>query len=178
MIEQMKEQEEQTEQHVFVGEDLRFNEQGKWIHGRFLEHDKWDVKEMAEDTHLVAGIFTMKCGWVKWRDSEPVESVMGLIEEGFTPPSREELGNGDWQETCSMVFATPVTQDLYTFATHTEDGRKALYQLMKEHDEHILHKPDDLPIVALKTSFGKPEFKVVDWVSRNATECGESSSRS
>ncbi len=172
----------------FVGQLLRFTKTGEYQYGQ-------DRKELEEGTQLIAGMFTLRDGWVKWQDGKPVKQLLELVEDGIDKPDRSELGDLDesqwekmgegraavprdpWQETSTLVMADPDTGDLFTFSANSKGGRDALMALAGEYDEHLRQKPDEIPVIELGSSsykhrvYGqifKPEFKVVDWVDKDA----------
>jgi hypothetical protein len=115
---------------------------------------------------------------------------MGLVAEGFIPPQRGELGDGDsscwevdtngnakdpWQETNSVVFIPPKLGDVFTFTTNSTGGVLAVVDLCNAHDRVILHRPHGYPVVSVESdsyahkikSRGRikiPRFRIVQYV--------------
>jgi len=146
------------------GDLLRFTKQGEWIHGQ-------EEEELKKGTELIMGINTMKRGWQKWRDQKPVDFRMGLLSDGFRPPSRDELGDTDedlweemgdvkrdpWQETYQVLMLDPKTKEVYTFSTSSKSGRTALGEISTAYGDRLQDGEDKeaMPIVKLMASFYK-----------------------
>ena len=71
-----------------VGQLLRFTKHGQYKSGP-------DLDPVAEGTRMLVYMPGMERGWIKWRDGQPVERVMGLVASGFQPPARDELDDLD-----------------------------------------------------------------------------------
>ena len=169
--------------NMITGQLLVFTKFGEYKAGQ----DKLDV---PAGTKLVAGIPSLRVGWVKWVGNKPADMRMGLIVEGFAPPLRGDLGDIDedswerfddgrprdpWQFTNYLQMLDEEDGSIYTFATASKGGLSAVGELCKAYGERIRTSPDDVPIVELgmrsylhpNKSFGEirtPQFDVVGWV--------------
>ena len=166
-----------------IGSLLRFHK-GEWLYGR-------DLEEMPEKSRLVAGVPTLRAGWVRWQGGQPIDQQMVRLAEGGRPVKRAELGDLDdlewerdeatgqprdpWQPSFSMVLLAPRTGELYTFASGSKGAAGTLRKLCAAYGKHIRGKPDELPVVELgadsyrhkNKAFGKisvPVLEVKAWV--------------
>src|SRR5215469_12308553 len=166
-----------------IGSLLRFHK-GEWLYGR-------DLEEMPEKARLVAGVPTLRAGWVRWQGGQPIDQQMVRLAEGGRPVKRAELGDLDdlewerdeasgaprdpWQPSFSMVLHAPRSGELYTFASGSKGAAGTLRKLCAAYGKHIRGKPSELPVVELAAdsyrhknkAFGKiftPVFNVVAWV--------------
>lgn len=151
----------QASQRNIIGDLLRFNK-GDYTYG--MEDDI-----LEEGTQVIVDMNTLSVGWQKWVDSKPVDSNMGLVNEGFQPKRRKELGDLDedewevdeasgkprdpWQFTNLVIMrqlgTTGEDEGLYTFATASRGGINAVGTLCKAFGKKIREDADALPIVAL-----------------------------
>jgi len=51
--------------------------------------------EECSEKEVVALMPGLLWGWIRWEDNFPVEHIMGLLMEGFTPPALETLSHRD-----------------------------------------------------------------------------------
>jgi len=164
-----------------VGDLLRFNK-SEWVVGRELE-------ELPEGLKLIAGVHMLEAGWIMWQELRPVDFAMGNVLDGFLPPRRAELGmlnplewprdarndrpRDPWQQSFSMPLLGE-DKKIYTYATASAGGRKALGRLAAMAGKRLRLKPTELPVVRLKSEWyrhsdrqiGKvynPVFEVLDW---------------
>lgn len=178
-----------------TGRLLKFNK-GDWLAGE-------DEEELPAGTRLVVNMHNILLGWQKWEDNRPTDKEMGFVHAKFVPPKRETLGDTDkstwevgndgkhrdpWQLSNMMVMKTPgkkaTTDALYTFATSSGGGRKAVGELCNAYGTAIREgHEDDYPIVELGSGaydhpnkeFGRikvPTFKIVGWEKKSVFEEG------
>jgi hypothetical protein len=163
-----------------------------YIHGdllRFTKHGKYkagqEQEEVEDGTRVLAYMPGLMKGYVKWQDQKPVKHVLGLVAEGFHPPSRDELGdlevklwtelNGKkidpWQYTAYIPMLDD-TGRLYTFVTASKGGLGMLSELSKKYAPRRKMRPDDIPIIKLggrsydHPDYGEtfaPVFKIDGW---------------
>jgi hypothetical protein len=126
---------------------------------------------------------------VRWEDNKIADQIMGLLIEGFVPPARSTLGHNDqstwevsdgkprdpWQATIYMPMTSLDAEDVYTFSTSSDGGRRyAIGPLCKQYGSHVRQHPDELPVVKLRQdsylhpdrSRGRikyPELPIVRW---------------
>jgi hypothetical protein len=164
------------------------------IVGALLKFSKGDYfageegKSVPVGTHFIVNLEELFVGQVKWRDGKPVEHIMVRIADGVLPPKRDELGDQDqstwemdgtgqprdpWQLT-SYVPMMNEEGELFTFATSSEGGRKAVGDLARLYAWHRRRHPDVYPVIALdvdsylhkKRERGRikvPRFTIVGW---------------
>lgn len=181
-----------TAQTGIVGSLLKFNK-GDWLAGQ--EED-----ELATGTKLVAIMDQLLIGWIRWEDNKPSQQLMGLLIEGHQPPKRATLGDTDhsqwdvdensgqprdpWQLTNHLILKVPGAKvsdqsKLYTFATSSRGGIGAVGKLCTEFGKAMRERPNEWPVVALKSAaydhpnkqFGRikvPVFEVVGWEKKQA----------
>jgi hypothetical protein len=164
----------------FDGDLLRFTKHGEYKAGQ-------DQQEIPDGTRMLVFMPGLKWGWVKWEDNVPVANVMGLINEGFDPPERDELGDDDetqwgelngrpidpWQKTNHLPMCDS-DGTLYTFVSSSKGGLSAIGELSKAYVQRRRMKPDEIPVVELLSrsyihkDYGEtfaPSFKIIGWTS-------------
>ena len=162
------------------------------IHGNLLRYTKHgayktglDQETLALGTRMLAYMPGLEKGWIKWRDNQPVQYIMGYVRERFQVPERETLGDLDqalwqelggrkldpWQLTFHLVMLDE-NGELHTFVTSSKGGKDAIAKLSTAYSEHKKMKPEEIPIIQLQgesyshREFGetfKPIFKVDGW---------------
>jgi hypothetical protein len=169
---------------TFPGDLLTFTKFGDFVAGR-------DKQEVPFGTRLVVHVPTMLIGYVRWENDMPVDYQMGLLEEGFVPPKRDELGYLDksqwetyedggtkdpWKSSNQVVMTGIDNEVVYTFTTSSKTGRSGLGIVVKEYGRRIRQFPDEYPVVELRRGsyidrrrpfIGEvriPVFTIVDWV--------------
>jgi hypothetical protein len=167
---------------MIAGDLLKFSK-GDYLIGR--DNEECPEKELIA---LVPGLVH---GWIRWADNHPIEHVMGLLTEGFAPPSRDALGHLDkamweldakgeprdpWQQGLYLPMATANGERIFTFSTSSDGGRRrAVAPLCREYGQRIRQHPDEIPVVRLEQnsyqhsdrSIGRvkyPLFPVNRWV--------------
>jgi hypothetical protein len=171
----------------FQGDLLRYTKHGEYKAGQ-------DQVKVPEGTKMLAYLPSLKRGYVKWHDSMPVATVMGLVSEGYQPPPREELGDLDedewellndrpidpWQVTNHLVMCD-VEGNIYTFVSSSKGGLSAVGELSKAYAMRRRMKPDEIPVIELQgrsyihKDYGEtfaPQFKIIGWtkIPQNFTE--------
>src|SRR5436190_1137068 len=71
-----------------LGTILRFTKFGEY-------QDGIDGAMLKVGTELVAVMQSLTVGFIRWSDGKPAEQQMGLIADGFIPPTRSALGDID-----------------------------------------------------------------------------------
>jgi hypothetical protein len=165
---------------TFPGDLLTFSKYGEFIAGR-------DKEEIPLGTHMIVHPPTMMIGHVRWEDNKPVEHEMGLLDEGFVPKKRDELGYLDkslwetyedggtkdpWQFTNQVVMTNVEDGSVYTFSTSSKTGLSAIGKVMLEYGHHVRQAPDEYPVVALqrgsyrdrRPGIGEVRFPVFEFV--------------
>jgi hypothetical protein len=180
---------ESATQRSIVGTLLKFNK-GDYLAGQNNE-------EIPTGTKMVVNMDSFTVGWIKWEDSKPTSQKMGLVIEGFQPPSREDLGDNDktlwevdtrtgkprdpWQFSNYLVLANADTKELYTFATSSRGGLSTTGELSKVYGKEMRQRPNEWPIIELnKNSYNHPDktigivktplFKIVGWIAKTETQ--------
>ena len=165
------------------GDLLRFTKHGKYKAGQ-------EQEEVEEGTRVLAYMPGLMRGYVKWQNQQPVKHLIGLVAEGFKPPSREELGDMDkenwaelngrpvdpWQYTAYLPMLDDTGQ-LYTYVTGSKGGLSMLSELSKKYSARRKMHPDDIPIIKLDArsydhpDYGEtfaPVFKIDGWAKTPA----------
>ena len=143
-----------------VGRLIKFSREGKFIFGDTDE-------EVPETTEFIALCDQTVVGYIKFfADGEtPPARVMGLLYGGFVMPVRTTLGDMDesqwsdgldgepedpWKHQQLLVLQQAGTSELFTFATVSKGGRRAVGNLLRHYDRIQRLSPDELPVVRLK----------------------------
>src|SRR5262249_2173604 len=143
-----------------VGRMVKFSKEGK-----FVTHD--DGEPVSETVEFIALVPETLGGWIRFhKDGEtPPDRVQGLLYDGFKPPPGETLGdldrskwndglNGEpedpWKHQLNLVLQMVGTQEMFTFVTTSESGRRAVGSLMRHYNRMRQRHPDELPVVKLK----------------------------
>ena len=106
--------------------------------------------------------------------------MQGLLYADFVMPARETLGDlneskwpeglsgqpaDSWQHQVCLVLQSPRTQELFTFATSSQTGRRAVGNLLRHYDRMRHKDPNAYPVVRLKPSGFEHKDERVGWVS-------------
>jgi hypothetical protein len=104
---------------------------------------------------------------------------MGVLYDGFVMPPRESLDDlnpadwplglsggpeDPWQHQICLVLQTPGTHELFTFATTSKTGRRAIGNLLRHYDRMRKRDADHYPVVRLKTSGFNHRDERIGWV--------------
>jgi hypothetical protein len=107
-------------------------------------------------------------GMIRFSNEEnvPPQRVQGLLYSGFVLPDRATLGDTDesewpvgfsgaptdpWLHQMALVLEDRATQELYTFATTSSTGRRAVGNLLKHFERLKRNYPDCYPLVRLRS---------------------------
>ena len=147
--------------------------------GDFLLPDTEETVDPDED--FVALCDETLIGWIRFRgDGEPPDRHAGLLYEGFTLPPREALGDLDpatwqiglsglpedpWKHQHMLVLQRPATHELFTFATASNTGRRAVGNLLRHYNRLRTSHPDTYPVVRLKPSGFNHKDERIGWVA-------------
>jgi hypothetical protein len=159
---------------AFSGRLIKFNKDGK-----FATPDTGDV--IDENADFMALCDEVQVGWIKFNgENAPPDRIQGLLYEGFVMPLRSTLGDTDetkwekglsgqpqdpWQHQMSLVLQEVSTQEIFTFTTTSQTGRRAVGALLR-HYERLRRVPEDLyPVVRLKTGGFEHKDPRVGWVA-------------
>ena len=143
-----------------AGRLIKFDKSGKYVTSD-------DGSEIAEGAEFTALCDQTVVGWQRFNGpGEPPDKVMGLLYDGFVMPPREALGDADpaqweeglagepqdpWQHAQLLVLQDTRTSELFTFATSSKTGRRAVGTLLKHYDRMQKTNPGELPVVRLRT---------------------------
>jgi hypothetical protein len=158
---------------TIAGRLIKFSKEGK-----FIITETGD--ELNPDEDFVALCDETLIGWIKFgADGEPPERHQGLLYGGFVMPSRESLGDNDqgqwpvglsgqptdpWQHQICLVLQSPATQELFTFSTTSQTGRRAIGNLLRHYDRMRRNDPNSYPVIRLKPSGFEHRDERVGWV--------------
>lgn len=156
-----------------AGKLIKFSKEGK-----FVVNETGD--ELSPDDDFIALCDETLIGWIKFGpDGEPPERHQGLLYQDFIMPTRESLGDTDarkwpdglsgqptdpWQHQICLVLQSPTTQELFTFSTSSQTGRRAVGNLLRHYDRMIRTDANSYPVVRLKPSGFDHRDERVGWV--------------
>jgi hypothetical protein len=158
-----------------VGRLIKFSKEGN-----FVTADDGEV--VSGDADFVALCDQTLIGWIKFHaDGEtPPDRAQGLLHGGFKMPDRASLGDNDqaewpiglsgqpadpWQHQVCIVLQNTETNELYTFATTSQTGRRAAGNLLRHYDRMQRTNPSDLPIVRLRPGGYQHRDERIGWVA-------------
>lgn len=139
-----------------------------------------DDETVAEDTDFTVLADQTLIGWLRFHDDAPPDRVMGLLYDGFRMPARAELGDLDkddwpaglsgapedpWKHHIYLVLQHADTAVLFTFATSSMTGRRAVGNLLRHYDRTRRTHPDELPVIKLKVGGFQHRNERIGWVS-------------
>jgi hypothetical protein len=160
-----------------VGRLLKFTREGL-----FITAD--DDKPVDTDAEFIVLADETLIGWIKFgpRDADPPEPpqrAQGLLFDGFILPPRESLGDMDqaqwpiglsgmpedpWQHQNCIVLQRTDTRELFTFATSSVTGRRAVGNLLKHYNRMQKINPNELPVVRLQAGGFNHRDERIGWV--------------
>jgi hypothetical protein len=156
-----------------VGRMVKFAKEG-----RFITPD--DDAEISGETDFIALVDQTLVGWIKFNgQGEAPDREMGLLYDGFIMPARASLGDSDpskwelglngqpadpWQHQICLVLQNVETAELFTYATSSITGRRAIGNLLRHYDRMVKTHPDHYPIVRLKVGGFQHRDDRVGWV--------------
>jgi hypothetical protein len=149
----------------------------KFSKGAYTIRD--DDTVISDDIDFTALVDQMAIGWVKYDDGS-IDRVMGLPYDGFVQPPRETLGDTDpseweigldgkpadkWQNTAYVALQRVDTGEMFTFATSSDTGRRAVGNLTRHYDRLQKTHPDMYPVIRLKVGGFNHRDERVGWVA-------------
>jgi hypothetical protein len=158
-----------------VGRLIKFSKDGN-----FVTAD--DGETVSADADFIALCDETLIGWIKFdaNGEAPPMRAMGLLYSGFVMPDRASLGDDDpaqwpiglsgqptdpWQHQVCVVLQNTETNELYTFATTSQTGRRAVGNLLKHYDRMQRTNPGELPVVRLRPGGYQHRDERIGWVS-------------
>jgi hypothetical protein len=157
-----------------VGRLVRFSKEGRFV----TSDDDAPVDEKAEFIVLCDQTLV---GWIRFHaDGEtPPDRIMGILYDGFVLPPREKLGDLDpakwpiglsgkpedvWKHQNCVVLQQAETRELFTFATTSETGRRAVGNLLRHYERMKKTNADELPVVRLRAGGFNHRDARIGWV--------------
>ena len=123
-----------------VGRMIKFTKEGA-----FVTAD--DAEQISDEIEFAALCDQTLIGWIRFNgQGEPPERHMGLLYDNFVMPARGTLGHDDpssweiglsgqpqdpWQHHVYLVLQNVGTQELFTFVTSSQTGRRAIGNLLR-----------------------------------------------
>jgi hypothetical protein len=155
------------------GRLVKFNKDGQ-----FITSD--DDAVISDDVDFTALVDQTLIGWVKFgAEGEAPERHMGLLYDGFVMPPRETLGDNDktkwetgltgqpqdpWQHHVYLVLQRGDTSELFTFASSSMTGRRAIGTLLRHYDRMQRARSGEYPVIRLKVGGFQHKDDRVGWV--------------
>jgi hypothetical protein len=157
-----------------VGRLIKFSKEGS-----FTTVD--DGEPVSSDADFIALCDETLIGWIKFdaNGEAPPARAMGLLYSGFVMPDRASLGDDasaqwpiglsgqpadPWQHQVCIVLQNTETNMLYTFATTSQTGRRAVGNLLKHYDRMQRTNPGELPVVRLRPGGYEHRDERIGWV--------------
>jgi hypothetical protein len=148
--------------------------------GKFVTAD--DGEPIDENAEFIALCDETLIGYIKFHpDGEtPPERIMGLLYGGFVMPARETLGDTNetqwplglsgmpedpWRHQICLVLQNSETRELFTFATTSPTGRRAIGNLLRHFNRMQRTNPNELPVVRLRPGGYQHRDERIGWVS-------------
>jgi hypothetical protein len=157
-----------------VGRLIKFSKEGK-----FVTPD--DDEPIADGVDCVVLADQTLVGWVKFNgEGQPPDRRMGLLFDNFVMPDRKTLGNDDvakwemgldgrpqdpWQHHQYLVLQRSNTGELFTYASSSLTGRRAIGNLLRHYTRLQKTHPDMLPVVRLRVGGFNHRDERVGWVN-------------
>ena len=158
---------------MIAGKLIKFSKEGSFIVAETEE-------KLSPDEDYVAMCDETLIGWIKFNDDAPPDRHQGLLYDGFIMPAKgkpagdldpNEWPNGlnnqptdPWQHQICLVLQSPKTQELFTFVTSSQTGRRAVGNLLRHYDRMVRTDKDSYPVVRLKPSGFDHRDERVGWV--------------
>jgi hypothetical protein len=159
---------------MFAGPLVRFSKEGTFV---IVETEE----KIGPDTDFVVPCDEMWVGWIKFgAEGAPPERHGDLLyKDGFTLRPRGDLGDNDmtqwstgldglpedpWKLENLLVLQNTKTGALYTFATTSQTGRRAVGNLLRHYNRMRRNDSDGYPVVRLRPSGFQSKKKGVGWV--------------
>jgi len=131
--------------------------------GDFVTAD--DGQPIVEGAEFFALCDETLVGWVKFNGvGEPPDREMGLLYDNYRMPARDTLGDLDktkweegldgnpqdpWQHHMYLPLQSTSTSELFTFATASKTGRRAVGNLLRHFQRMRKANPDEIPVIRL-----------------------------
>jgi hypothetical protein len=160
-----------------VGRLIKFSKEGSFV----TADDGEPVPDTAE---FIALCDETLVGWIKFNREKDSDArpgrVMGLLYDGFVMPPRNTLDDNDktqwepglsgepedpWQHQVCLVLQSTETKELYTFATTSQTGRRAVGNLLRHFDRMQRTNAGEIPVVRLKSGGFNHKDDRIGWVS-------------
>jgi multidrug efflux pump subunit AcrA (membrane-fusion protein) len=159
------------------------------ISGRLIKFSKEGAFVTADDGEPVDADaeFAVLCdetlaGWIRFHEEPdaPPDRVAGLIYDGFVPPQRATLGETDqtkwpiglsgqpedpWKHQICIVLQHILTRELFTFATTSLTGRRAVGNLLRHYERMQRTNANEVPIVRLRPGGFNHRDERIGWVA-------------
>lgn len=163
--------------------DYAKSQQSSFIIGKLLKFTKGDYAygennvPVPMGTRFVMNMDSLVVGWVRWENNRPSEQIMGRVQDRFTVPRRNELGDDDnelweldadgrprdpWQRGAYVLLkieqGAPVSEDrlpadplfgIFTFAASSVGGLGAVNDVCKVYGEIRRQRPDEFPVIQI-----------------------------
>jgi hypothetical protein len=157
---------------AIVGRLIKFTKDGTFI----TADDEATIPETADFVVLADQTLI---GWLKFNDEAPPDRVMGLLYDGFILPPRSQLGDLDqsqwsdglsglpedpWKHQIYIVLQHGESGELYTFATSSMTGQRAVGNLLRHYDRMQKTNPGELPVIRLKVGGFNHRDERIGWV--------------
>jgi hypothetical protein len=157
-----------------VGRLIKFGKEGKCVTAD-------DGEPIAEGSEFTALADQTLAGWIKFNgEGQPPDRCQGLLYDGFVMPPRETMGDVDqtkwpegldkqpadpWQHQMCLVLQNTETSQLFTFATSSKTGRRAIGTLLRHYNRMLKTDPGQYPVVKLQAGgFHHPDARI-GWVA-------------
>jgi hypothetical protein len=156
-----------------VGRMIKFSKDGK-----FVTAD--DDATIDDEVNFAALCDQTLIGFLKFNgQGEPPDRHMGLLYDGWIMPPRESLGDVDkskweiglsgqpqdpWQHHVYLVLQNVETQELFTYVTSSQTGRRAIGNLLRHYDRVAKTDSSFYPLVRLKVGGFNHRDERVGWV--------------
>jgi hypothetical protein len=149
--------------------------------GHFVTAD--DDEPIDQSAEFIALCDETLVGWIKFYDDgeTPPDRRQGLVYDGFSMPKRETLGDMDatqwpeglnpgtpedpWKHQVCLVLQHVQTRELYTFASTSQTGRRAVGNLLRHYDRMRRTNADEVPVVRLKAGGFNHRDDRIGWVA-------------
>lgn len=156
-----------------AGRMMKFNSKGS----NYVTND--DGEPIDEGSEYIALCDQTLVGWIKFNNDTPPDRIMGLLYDGFVPPSKDALPDRDradwptgldgqptdpWQHQNYLVLQRTDTGELFSFVTSSATGRRAVGNLLHHYDRMQRTNPGELPVVKLKVGGFNHKDERIGWV--------------
>jgi hypothetical protein len=156
-----------------VGRLIKFTKEGQFT---TADNDE----PIGEDQDFIALCDETLVGWIRFHGEDtPPTRIMGLLYGGFLMPARDSLGDTDptsweaglsgrptdpWLHQQCLVLQNTASKELFTFATTSQTGRKAVGNLLRHYQRMLRTNPGEVPVIKLKPGGFNHRDPRVGWV--------------